>query len=268
LRYWGAYVVVTVVFEAWMIGRWMGRSWPVAIGISIIANVVTAFMCTNLGAVFLHADSVNPNPFLFTLVAFTAFGVLSSYIESFAWRLAKSAELPRRPVALQSLYAHLLGVPIGLAILLIPARPYQGIEATCWIWRRQYVAHHLPERIDQFLSDGKARLPTATTLVELWHALPPTSGESTGVEVAAYKPKFGRFSFGRDAGRPIAEWNTALNGKTADEIAELGSPWFIRMKNPNGSCWGFLLNSLSFGKFTSDPAALGYTSGNRDQSPK
>jgi hypothetical protein len=131
-RAWIAYVIFTVVFEAWAIGRWAGSSWPAAVGISILANLVTAGCCSSLCGVGLHETFVgsrlNPNPLMNMVLMFKVFGFLSGLIEAMVWR-ALHRNNPGQ-FFLRSVLAHLAWVPAGIAIMLIPARPIHSLRPT------------------------------------------------------------------------------------------------------------------------------------------
>ncbi len=84
--YWWPYVIATVILEAWMIGRGLGDRWPKALGISLVANLITAMCCPQLCVVGMHQAFVgspsNPDPFLNALFLFAWFGVVSALVES------------------------------------------------------------------------------------------------------------------------------------------------------------------------------------------
>jgi hypothetical protein len=136
--YWLVYVVVTVLFEAWWIGRRIGLSWPGSLAISVFANAITALVCPFLLTPALHGTFVgttlDPNPFGNALALFLGFGLISALLETVIWKptskVSNSGGLLWR-----SLTAHLIGVFMSLAILLIPAQPYRGLEYTSARWR-------------------------------------------------------------------------------------------------------------------------------------
>ena len=135
--YWLAYVLATVVFEALALGWWLKCPMKQAVWISIGANLVTGilggFISGILGYGFLGVvgSTVNPDPLGQIVVMLTAFGVGSAVVEASVWRskLSANEELrPYAPVLARSLAVHLLGVPLALLILLMPERPYPGLE--------------------------------------------------------------------------------------------------------------------------------------------
>ncbi|MFI5387030.1 MAG: hypothetical protein ACHQ50_13025 [Fimbriimonadales bacterium] len=267
LRYWTGYVVATVVFEAWMIGRWMGKGWFTALGLSLIANLVTAFACTSICAVGLHPTDLNPSPFLDVLALFFIFGVASALIESFVWQTSRWNIVYRGSVFLRTLWTHLLGIPLGLAILLIPSHPYVGRESLAFFWRWHYLGRYLERRLDS-LEDNQ-RLPSGSSFPEIWNQVPPVDGESRDAWIAAYKPSFGRFSFANERGEPIAEWNRALSGTLMKDIRDGDQTWLIRRRDSDGSVRGIATGKgNNYWGFTTDPKLLGYGDSNRDQSPR
>jgi len=266
IRYWIAYVVVTIVFEAWMIGRWMGKGWTASLLLSILANSITAFMCTFTLAPVFHSQSINPDPFASTLQLFVCFGLCSAIAESVVWLTNRGTVTFNGRVFLRTIRTHLIGVPVGLAILLIPPHPYRGPQKLAEFWRWHYLAKYLPRRLGAF--DEGRRIPQAQTLPELWGKLQRVADESPDAWIAVYRPSYGRFSRADETGQPIAEWNRLLSGKTWSEIREGPRTWLIRGWDSEGNAMGVLSSDNNMWGYVSDPTKLGYASSNRDQSPR
>ena len=138
---WFCYVVVTIVFEAIALGRWLrvplGRALLVSLGANFVTAVIGGSISGILCALFgFYGERLNPNPFGQSLLLFTVFGIVSAIIEAYCWMRATSFR--RSAVVLPSLIVHLLGVLTGLAILLVPARPYRGLESQVFVTRFYY----------------------------------------------------------------------------------------------------------------------------------
>ncbi|HLK16413.1 MAG TPA: hypothetical protein VKT78_16520 [Fimbriimonadaceae bacterium] len=260
-EYWWPYVAVMVVLEAWMIGRKLGDGWPKALGYSLIANCLTGFCCGSncLLGVAMHSaivgSSLNPDPFLNAIALFTGFGLVSAFLESVVWRI-------RRPnvtdwcVIRRSLIAHAVGVPVALTILLIPARPYKGLEITTNRARQTFLRLVLKEYVTTARNENA--LPRISNAEEL--------ATRFGSEIygrpepdafaAAYRADFLRLDFG-EAKRLPYEWNSRVNGLSIDGNHFWGSDprWIWLMRSREGpACVGVELNLnggelRSFGAF-------------------
>ncbi len=237
LRYWFAYVVAIVVLEAWLIGRWMKLSWPKSLGVSTLANLVTGGLCS-LGCIapLLHQSFVgtreNPNPFLNAIILLTVFALPSAWVESIAWRLASKEKSELKHVG-RVVFVHLITIPVGLAILLIPDRPYQGLR-----WARSlHVAIRAAER---YVGEHEA-LPTATEPRSLANQLKPYTSkkDQDNLVLSLYRPDYSRFSSGESWKHPY-EFNPAVLGKkipAQNEQSEEKWVWWIR--SPKDSTrWG------------------------------
>ncbi|MEA2553170.1 MAG: hypothetical protein QOJ65_1346 [Fimbriimonadaceae bacterium] len=244
-RTWAVYVVVTLVFEAWFIGRWLELSWGKSLGITVLANALTAFVCPICLVPVLHRSfvgtAVNPNPLMNSVVLLTLFGVVSGLIESFCW--SPSAARERRwQIRGRSLLAHLIGVPIALAILLIPARPYKGLETTTnryRMWERDMAIHKFAEQFsagarfpasgspDEFMTDVVGRAGIWTSTRDAW--------------ALGYVANFHRFDTSETRRIPF-EINPLLLGKTAKEMP--AHTWVMRAKDPaTGRHYGYYMDN-------------------------
>ena len=134
---WLTYVAVMIVYEAWAIGRWLRFGWWASLAISLGANALTGVCCGlgGLAAPFLHTPFVgsiaNPNPLLGSVALLAVFALPSALVETAVWAtIAKRLFEPLGKPSLLSrvLLVHAIGVPLGLAVLILPARPYLGTE--------------------------------------------------------------------------------------------------------------------------------------------
>src|SRR5438132_673125 len=88
---WAVYVVATLAFEAWYIGRrGLKLSWGRSISVSIISNLLSSLLCVcGCFAPVLHhtyvGSDVNPNPFLNLLMLLSVLGAVSAFIEAVVW---------------------------------------------------------------------------------------------------------------------------------------------------------------------------------------
>lgn len=233
LSYWFAYVGVTVVLEAWLIGRWIGQSWPVSLGLSILANLFTGVMCGGWGfcAPFLHTifvgDSMNPNLFLNAVALLLVFAVPSAIFESLIWNRARK-EAHEGKVMLRSIGVHLATVPVGLTILLIPAEPYRGL-----VGDRYQLRHDIKRAVQDYVYD-KEHAPTQSDPKKLIEELQPYMrwGSTDKAIYGLYRQDRGRFSTGENWKYPV-EVNKAVLGKKVKLEGEENAPeqveWFLRL---------------------------------------
>lgn len=270
LRYWCAYVVATVVFEAWMIGGFMGKSaWP-SLGISLIANFASAFPCFVVCPVFLHDSFVgtrlNPNPLMNSIAILVVAGLISTFIETLVWNVFKETVIYKGSILVQSLKTHLLGVPLALAILLIPPRPYRGTESMTRYYRRMQIIGYLIKRIQAL--DENALLPREKTFPEVWAKLPAWANGPDNW-AAGYLPEFGRFATGENRKVSFGEWNPAVSGHSVQWLYENSPIWLLRWRYSDGTAQGIVFGLTENHKgLTQDPKELGYDELNRDQSPR
>jgi hypothetical protein len=240
---WLVYVIGTIVFEAWAIGRWAGKSWPAAVGISIVANLVTAGCCANLCGVGLHStfvgSRINPNPLANMLVMFTVFGVISGLVESVVWSIATRRNESK--FAVRSLLAHLVWVPLGMAIMLVPSRPYPMLEAYT-VYARHFHVQTVARLISNEIYES-SRIPDHHDTARLFQELIPADGSNTeDAWAVAYRPDFSRFSIGQTKGELFWEWNTAATKLKVDSPKMPEQIWLLRPKKresryPFGLVW-------------------------------
>lgn len=250
VRYWFAYVIVMVLAEAWLIGRWLGHSWLKAIGISVAANAITGVGCGLGGCPFLHFQSY-PNPFLYSLGLMALFALPSAGVEAILWNRF-AVEKRGNPIVIRSFWVHLVLVPIGLAILLIPARPYVGAEALTNVWRN-YPRSGVKPALRAYISD-KGALPMATNPTELQNELAPYDTRKHDFGVLLSTPVFNRFT------QSSIPWeiNPALRGRKIppDAQGELWT-WYARPRNPKSYERQIAVDVYSGNvDFTYDPARL------------
>lgn len=267
LRYWFAYVAAMVVLEAWLIGRWLKLGWPASLGVSLLANFFTGVFCggMRLCAPFLHmsfvGSQINPNPFMNAVVLLTGLALPSAYVESYLWRRA-SIGPGHWPVIKRCLLVHALTVPLGLAILLIPERPYRGAELTTQ-WHRRMHLRHVASALGAAVADRNA-IPAESDPAKLIQDISTYIDEVSPdeLELALYEPRFSRFSMGETRMEPL-EINRALLGRKIPAQADGSEPkwtWFIRSRDVGiGYRWGIAIYPSDGGvEFTRDRKRLGY----------
>jgi hypothetical protein len=260
---WSVYVVATVLFEAFVMGRWLRLSFGKALLYSLGANFLTAIAggvisgVVSYGFLGVFGSRLNPNPFAQTLFLFTLFGLGSGLVEAIIWRESKpvrSGEVTGRRVLALSLAAHLVGVPLGLAILLAPDRPYRGLEMQVE-GERGWLENSLRNALNEYIAEHQA-LPPDRTYEEVLERLRPRLdrfGTDPGLWAAAYRADYHRFDTGERRRAPI-EWNAAAAGEKPFE----GPPrtiWRTR------SCWDGWCTGLVFDggvRRTSDRQMLGF----------
>ena len=237
LAYWFAYVGVTVLFEAWMIGGWLKLSWSRSLWLSSLANAFTGALCGGGGlcAVGLHGQFVgsplNPNPFFNAVALLTIFAVPSALFESLIWR---PSAIKRSPKVISEwrllgrvVVTHLFGIPLALVILLIPERPYLGLEGIT-AYKRSFALRRLARHIEERIIEE--HLPAFGTPGEQ-AALLADVPDQTDMWAAPYTPEFHRFDTGEAKRRPWV-WNTALSGM---KLIDDGGPddWRILLRAPS-----------------------------------
>ncbi|MBS1707047.1 MAG: hypothetical protein JST40_14375 [Armatimonadetes bacterium] len=185
--YWAIYVVLTVAVEAWLIGRRRNLPWVQRVVRAVGANALTMFFGAQLCSVFLHSSfagpRLNPNPLLDSVVLLSIFAIPSALIEAPFWgSKQKGRDL------LYIVAVHLLVVPVGLAIVLIPPRPYPGLEAISEGARR-FELTRLMERVEEYAHTHDA-LPDTRSMEALLDAI----GEPRSKMVCFYEPRYERFA--------------------------------------------------------------------------
>lgn len=210
-RTWIVYACVMVLLEAWLIGTKLGFAWLNSILLSLLFNLITAFTCViGCFAPFLHGtfigSQLNPNPFFDAVFLLALFGVISGGVEGFFWGTALRLRREAKPVLLRSIGAHLIGVPVALVILLIPARPYRGLEASTGFQRSFFVRLAVRGAYRE-RSSKPGPFRQFGTFDELMAAVPPDRAH-TDDWAARYEPDYHRFDTGEMKRRRIrAELN-------------------------------------------------------------
>lgn len=258
--YWLAYVAATLIFEAIALGRWLRCPAGSAIKASVFANLATGVIggCVSgiVGYGFLGSvgSTVNPDPLGQVVLMLTTYGIGSAFVEALFWQSVMSKRENRQPylpVLGKSLVVHLVGVPLALCILLIPDRPYPGLEAQV-AWHRGTIGTGATRKLGTvfqvFIYEHGDRLPVASDYPELLQKLRPYIGEPWPLAKKAwegnewwtlcYLPDYARFDRTEMRRRPIL-WNAALSGKP---IAEITSPvWLIKWSYRTGGTEALVL---------------------------
>ena len=274
---WLAYVAFTVVFEAIAMG-WILKIKPLrALATSAKANLLTALLGAVIsaplwGVIGQYGSLVNPNPFGHTLMLFVIFGVLSALVEAGSWKKTAGQSAPvdavsgeplvRRPTR-QSVLVHLLGAPLGMAILLIPPHPYPGLEGqTDWARIREVgfgvdAPPHLLQSAMAAYSQANGHYPKANSAEEALKLLAPYLGNKDKVLpqdywTAAYRPSFARFDTHEMRREPYL-WNPEVGRYSIDNPPE-NPIWLLKWRgNP---VWGIIMVGVEL-KRTNDPVQLG-----------
>lgn len=260
LRYWAAYVVAMVGAEAWLIGRAIGISWPKSLLTSLVANLLTAMLC-GMGcfAPFLHTQGEEANPLFQSVVVLAFFAIPSALFESIAWGYAKGQGLNADPPTWKRAIAvHLALVPVGLAVLLIPERPYRGIEILSVAPRRRAMLT-VAKSVDAYV-EKKGKMPDAMSPEALLSELREANVEVHAKAHLAFEvPRYPRFSTGQML--PVRwQFNPAVVGRKLQLGAEKLETWYLRPDLRAGNPrWGLMIDVWRGEvKQTMVPAQLGY----------
>jgi len=242
-KIWAVYVVATVFLEAWIIGPRLGFSLTRSLGLSFVANLLTAFCCGGSGlfAPFLHSSFVgtneNPNPFGNVVAILCVFGLISAIFESMVWcyalqKRARETQTdhektvkydPTWKVLQVSLLAHAAGVPLALVILLAPSHPYGVTENRAWLMRRSALTMWIHKAIEtRIAKDG--RIPPIHSIQELLDGVPRVLEREPDPTIEFYEPTYGRFATGDDRSHP---WKFEFNPRTVTEDSK--DPWVVRI---------------------------------------
>lgn len=241
---WWVYVLVTVALEAVLIGPRCGIDWISSLILSAIFNAVTAFIGTcftlPLYGFWVYPFTVNPHPFPGLVVMLASLGVFSAVLEGFGWM--QFCE-PKRAVK-ASFIAHLVGVPVALAILLFPAHPYSALGRSCVTPRYSLLSGSLKFAYEHKL-DAKQNFPRAKTIDDLLPGIsqgkyvpPPEAGlgeqKPEDMKVSLYLPDYRRFDFGEQMRQPL---RFVFNPATVNWEDET---WLVKTFDPRGNhLWTF-----------------------------
>jgi len=261
-----AYVLGVIISESLIMARVIDHSWGRIIVMCLIANFITAVFGCFFGLPSMRyaiiGGLVNPNPLLSAICLLLVFGLISGVIESFVWMSVRK-ETPRLKVFTTTVVAHLVGVPIGLAIFLIPSRPYLGLEQMVFHSRRAMADKALAEIADDMRASKP--FPTVHSAPELMaYAAAQTRrypDQRRQIEESAFVPNFGRFDTGESRREPL-EFNPLMAGRAFSNADAKKQPtWVMRAKVEDGP-YGFVYEPMN-GVITyrSSMPALGYGSG-------
>jgi len=171
--------------------------------------------------------------------------------------------LPVAASAARCLGVHLVGVPLGMAVLLLPARPYPGLEGQVYT-TRVYDLEQLviKKALQDYLSEHQA-VPPVHSYRELLQLLKPGLGRFAGdpdLWAAAYLFYYHRLDTSEKQRHSI-EWNSSAAGIKLSDMTE-SSLWLIR-SDFYGFCEGLVIDSEGRVKRMTGRKALGY-----DDAPK
>lgn len=245
---WLIYVTAMTAAEAWLMGKWLGLGAPESIIVSILANLMTGVGCGLMGfmAPFLHyplvGSTADPNPLMSALALLALFAVPSMLFEGILWdrmyRNRRKNKSGKHGVLGRLLLIHLALVPIGLAILLIPDRPYRGYESFARGARRMEL-RLFADDLSVYAYENH-HLPLATTVESLLKEVPHFTlhQDRKRSNVFLYAPAFRRFAIGNDKTNPY-RLNTAIAGLKVDPDADYDEPqWEWYIEPPQRDSWG------------------------------
>ncbi len=219
-KIWAVYVAATVLFEAWYIGKGLQLRWHKSLLLSFVANALAAFCCVSeFYAPFLHGSitgtRLNPDPLLDTILILTVMAFFSAAFEFFIWYAAARKEGgTQNEVGKLSLKAHLWGVPLALAILLIPLHPYQGLNRRASYERRLL----LVTRGKVILGEDILQTHRVPTLAEFTEAVARANPEG---RLLFYAGDYERFDMGEHRRSPLrVYWNPEVAGKNLSDISQ------------------------------------------------
>ncbi len=223
------YLVAIVIVEAWIIGHRLNITWARSFITSIAANFVTALVAIIFGiptvGMVLFGGLANPNPFLSTVLLLIVFGLASGVFESLFWNTVRG-ETPKRTIFNRTMLAHIVGIPLGLLIFLIPPRPYPGLEDMTRVARKLTLGRAL-QGFSRQLAVGQP-VPNVHSAAELLSYVASHSTHDmyeNNWAAATFAPKYGRFDVGNKHGWQM-EFNAAIVGRSLDKAAQ--PTWILR----------------------------------------
>lgn len=257
-NYWLVYVAITVLFEAVVFGRWANMELSKALSTSLGANALTGLLGTVFSGFFGYMfynmggrSYVEPNPLGHALFCLGVGATFSALIESIIWTKAAGGAALRT-----SLLVHLASIPLALLILLLPARPYEGLEGQARS-QRGHVRNDVARAIDEeILPDGAEPFIAPTMWKELLQRIQPVLSRRYNyspqiLEVSGYQPHFFRFDTGESFRHP-AQFNAALTGR---DLRKLEKPeWLVRWTT-NGWSEGIVVNDNGICKYVGNLSA-------------
>jgi len=108
-----------------------------------------------------------------------------------------------------SVLVHMAVIPVGLAILLIPDRPYRGIEGQVFAHRIYWLRPYVKLALNDYLS-RHGSLPPGHTYGEVLAAVKDKMGayaDDPGLWAAEYLPDYSRFDTSEARRGERMEWN-------------------------------------------------------------
>lgn len=256
---WAAYVAFSVLFEAIAMARLLHAHLVVALVFSVAANLLTGVCGASVAEVLFHGYGMDPNPLCTTVGLVAGLAPVSGAAEGMIWSLRRwgTAGMQRRP-ALACIAVHIAAIPLALAVLLAPPRPYAGLEWQANGERVLWVRFRIPEALNRYAREH-GRLPAAASYGEALRVLTPYvrpgsrgSGEAWTTE---FRAEYHRFNTGEARRVQMWEWNPKASG------ARVGAGgahdlWIMRRRG-EGYMEGVVLYDGAVGR-TTDPSELGY----------
>lgn len=262
--WWALYVLVTLMVEAALIGVLLRVPWRLALSGSLAANAVTGLtgcLCSGIPSYAFEGvfgTLTNPNPFGRIVLLFSLSALISGFVESVVWRSWLRNE-PLQPTTRRMrsvvLGVHLATVPVGLGVLLIPSRPYPGLEGQTDYQRRIAFERPIRDALELYLQDHET-LPEADSaeafLQQLIRSSPLESRKDAWL--MAYEADQARFDTHEMRRKPL-ELNPAAHSYHREKTTK--PVWILRRRPHDGWTRGLVIEPYGTVKWTSDPALLG-----------
>ena len=238
-----AYVLATVLFEAWFIGVRSGYGWLKSILTSIGVNLFSAVVCVLPELMFpVYAQMkphYDPNPLIWMFQPLVIYALISGVIEGYVWAAGKPKQerAERKGIKVQAILAHLACIPISVAILVLPSRPFSRMEGQVFSWRMAALKQVCKELEKDIRAQG--RVPEFRSVQDLIRKYKPEWLQPGSERWAiGYMPAYERFDTGERRRHPLEVNRQGMGVKvTVRELQNDDPPkllWLIRGFVPNG----------------------------------
>jgi len=258
---WGvlAYAVVIVISEAAIIGKSCSMSAFKSLAISLVANFTTAFISLVIAVPTIRmitiGDDLNPNPLFTALVLLISFAMPSALVESLFW-ICFCKSLPKSRFTLCSIGAHVICIPLGLVVLLVPPHPYHGLEYITLQYRRVHALSML--RAEEVKAAERNSLLPASSAEDFMVKASREAQMRGHVDywAAAYMPDFDRLDMGEQKRKPL-QWNQSAQAQL-NALHGDGKVWLMRYRDSKMT-YGYVVDVSNY-RITpsSTPRELGY----------
>ncbi len=249
---WSVYLVLCIILETWLLRRWLACSFRVSMWTGVCSNIVTGLAVpTVVGYVggerwAMVGSRLNPNPVASAALLLLAYVAGSSAVKAVAWSLVRArqacsapqgARTPRGAAGLM-----LLGAA-PLLVVLLPDRPYPGIEATARVERFELLNPSVGLYLQREARDYD-RLPSAATYVEMLDTLHSGWWQARRNEpdhwCRGYLPLYRRFDTSESRRQPV-EWNVRLPRAGFRQL-RASTVWLVRMRDETYGATGLVMD--------------------------